>query len=147
MLLLVIEADFDKGCQFLQRGLGRILEKSHHGRVDMPAIGCDVFDAGAGQQTARVAGVPGTGADIVGIEEIGVVRVKRLVAFAMFAKQELLEEPGGVRPVPFRRARIRHRLYDLIFRAKGRGAPFGLAADGQVGFHQILGQRAGIGEK
>jgi hypothetical protein len=65
----------------------------------------------------------------------------------MLAEQKLLEEPGGVCAVPFRRTGIRHRLHDLVLGAQGRGAALGLAADGEIGFHQILGQRAGLGEK
>jgi hypothetical protein len=65
----------------------------------------------------------------------------------MFAEQELLEEPGGVGAVPFRRARIGHRLDQLILRRERRGTTFGLAADGEKRFHQILGKSAGFGEK
>jgi hypothetical protein len=45
---------------------------------------------------ALVTSVPRSRADIVGIEEESVVRVKRVVALAMFAEQELFEEPGGM---------------------------------------------------
>jgi hypothetical protein len=55
-----------------------------------------------------VTGVARAGADIIGIEQEGVVGVKRLVALAVLAEQELLEEPGGMGTVPFRRARVRH---------------------------------------
>ena len=61
-----------------------------------------------------MTGMPGAGADIVGIEQEGVVGVKRLVSRAVFAEQELLEEPGGMGAVPFRRAGVRHRLDQLI---------------------------------
>jgi hypothetical protein len=64
----------------------------------------------------------------------------------MFAEQELLEEPGGMGTVPFRRACIRHRLDQLILCREGIGAAFGLVSDRQKGFYQILGQAAGIGE-
>ena len=94
-----------------------------------------------------VAGVPRSGADIVGIEQKSVVRVKRPVAFAMFAEQELLEEPGGMGAVPFRRAGVRHRLDQLILRRQGGGPAFGLVPDVKKGFHQILGEAAGIGEQ
>jgi hypothetical protein len=48
--------------------------------------------------------------------------------------------------VPFRRARIRHRLDQLIFRGQGGGAPLGFASHIKEGFHEILGEAAGIGE-
>ena len=62
-------------------------------------------------------------------------------------QQELLEKPGGVRAMPFRRTGVRHRLHDLILRAERGRTALGLAPDGEIGFHQILGQRGGIGEK
>jgi hypothetical protein len=64
----------------------------------------------------------------------------------VFAEQELLEEPGGMGAVPFRRAGIRHRLNQLVLRRQGRGTALGLAADCEKGFHQILSEAAGIGE-
>ena len=146
MLLLVVEADFDQRRDRLQRVLAGLMKEFHHRGVDMPAVGGDFLGAGAGQMAALVAGVPRSGADIVGIEQEGVVGVKRLVALAVLAEQELLEEPGGMGAVPFRRAGVRHRLDQLILRRQGRGAALGLVADRQIGFHQILGEAAGIGE-
>src|SRR3954447_10649071 len=70
-----------------------------------------------------------------------------LVTFAVLAEQELLEEPGGVGAMLFGRAGVRHRLDELVFGAQGSGPALGLAADSQAGFHQILGEGAGIGEK
>ena len=112
----------------------------------MPAVGGDLLGTGAGQVAALMSGVPGSGADIVGIEQEGVVGMKRLVSRAVFAEQELLEEPGGMGAVPFRRAGVRHRLDQLILRAEGGGAALGLVADRQIGFHQTVGEGAGIGE-
>jgi hypothetical protein len=48
--------------------------------------------------------------------------------------------------MPFRRAGVGHRLDQLIFRAQGGGAAFGLVSDRQEGFHQLLREAAGIGE-
>ncbi len=108
-----------------------LVEEFHHGGVDMPAIGGDLVGAGTGQMAALVAGVPRSGADIIGIEQEGVVGVKRLVALAVFAEQELLEEPGGMGAVPFRRAGVRHRLDQLILRRQRRGPALGLVSDGE----------------
>ena len=146
MLLLVIEADFDQRRERPQRVLAGLVEEFHHGGVDMPAVGGDLVGARTGQMAALVAGVARAGADIVGIEQIGVIGVKRLVARAVLAEQELLEEPGGMGAVPFRRARVRHRLDQLVLGRQRRGAALGLVSDRQIGFHQILGEAAGIGE-
>ena len=70
-----------------------------------------------------------------------------LVTLAVLAEQELLEEPGGMGAVPFGRTGVRHRLDQLVLGAQGSGPALGLVADRQIGFHQILGEGAGIGEK
>ena len=147
MLLLVVEADLDQRRQLGEALLAGGLEELDHGGIDMPAIGGDFVGARAGEVAALVAGVPGTGADIIGIEQKRVVGVEGLVALAVLAEQELLEEPGGMGAVPFGRAGVRHRLDQLVLGAQGSGPALGLVADGQIGFHQILGERAGIGEK
>ena len=146
MLLLVIEADLDQRDQFCQRGLIGGLEEFHHGGIDMPAIGGDFVGARAGQVAALVAGMPGAGADVIGIEQEGVVGVKRLIARAVLAEQELLEEPGGMGAVPFRRAGVRHRLDQLVLGAQGRRPALGFVPDGEIGLDHILGEGAGIGE-
>src|SRR5450432_3699108 len=102
MLLLVIEADFHQRRDRRQGVLTGLVKEFHHGGVDMPAVGGDFLGAGAGQMAALVTGVPWSGADIVGIEQKSIIRVKRLVSPAVFAEQELLEEPGGMGAVPFR---------------------------------------------
>ena len=96
---------------------------------------------------ALVAGVTGTCGDVIGIEQKGVVGVEGLVALAVLAEQELLEEPGGMGAVPFGRTGVRHRLDQLVLGTQGSGPALGLVPDRQIGFHQILGERAGIGEK
>ncbi len=146
MLLLVVEADLhqrrDRG-QLVLRGL---MEEFHDRCVDMAPVGGDFIGAGPGQMAALVTGVPGAGADIVGIEQEGIVGMKGLVSRAVFAEQELLEEPGGMGAVPFRRARVRHRLDQLILRRQRGGAALGLVSHRKKRFRQILGQAAGIGE-
>src|SRR5215471_3338880 len=91
-----------------------------------------------------MARVPRTGTDIVGIEQEGVVRVKRLVVLTMFAEQKLFEEPGRMGAVPFRGTCVRHGLDELVFRAQERRAALCLVADSKIGFHEILGEGAGI---
>ena len=139
VLLLVIEPDLHQRRQLAERVFARALEEFHHRRIDVAAIGGDFVGRGPGQMAALVAGVPGAGADIIGIEEIGVVGMKRRIIRTMLAEQELLEEPGGMGAVPFRRAGIRHRLDQLVLGRQGGGAPLGLVPDGQIGINQPLG--------
>ena len=96
---------------------------------------------------ALVAGMARAGADIIGIEQIGIVGVKGLVALAMLAEQELLEEPGGMGAVPLRRAGVRHRLDQLVLGAQGSGTALGLVPDGEIGFAPNLWARVPESEK
>src|SRR5215218_3733276 len=96
---------------------------------------------------ALVAGMAGAGADIIGIEQEGVVGVEDLIAPAVLAEQELLEEPGGMGAVPFCRTGIRHRLDQLVLGAQRGGPPLGLVPHSEIGLDQSLGEGAGIGEK
>ena len=147
MLLFVIEADLDQRRDRPQLIRCRLVEEFHHGCVDVTAVGGDFLGTWPRQVAAPMAGVPRAGADIVGIKQEGVVGVKRLVVRAVLAEQELLEEPGGMGAMPFRRARVRHRLDQLILWRQRRGAPFGLAPDGEKRFHQTLREAGGIGKK
>ncbi len=96
MLLFVIEFDLDQRGQLGQLLLTRSLEEFHHGIVDIAAIGGDFIGTWPGQMTALGAGMARAGADIIGIEEIGVIGMERLVAVLVLAEQKLLEEPGGM---------------------------------------------------
>jgi hypothetical protein len=146
MLLLMVQSDFHQRCDRRQGLFARLMKEFHDRRVDVPAIGGDFICAGTGEVAALVTGVPRSGADILGIEQKRIIWMKWLVALAVFAEQELLEEPGGMGAVPFRRTSIRHRLYQLILWRQGGSAALGLVPDIEEGFHQILGEAAGIGE-
>jgi hypothetical protein len=48
--------------------------------------------------------------------------------------------------VPFRRAGVRHRLDQLIFRAQGCGPALGLISHRKKGIREVIGEPPGIGE-
>src|SRR5208337_748907 len=53
-------------------------------------------------------------------------------------QDELFEEPGGVRPVPLRRAGIRHRLQALIFLGQTAGQRLGMPPHSLEAAAQII---------
>src|ERR1700681_743151 len=139
MLLLVVEADLD---QWRDRGelvLFGLVKKLLCRSIHMPAVGRDFIGAGPSQVAALMTGMAGAGADIIGIEQERIVGMKGLVSRAVFAEQELLEEPGGMGAVPFRRACVRHRLNQLILRRQRSRAALGLVSHRKECFCQILG--------
>ena len=99
----------------------------------MRAIGRGLGDARARDQTALRAGMTRACRHIVGIEQIGEALVEGTVRRHERTQQKLLEEPGDMRAVPFRRTGVGHRLHHLILGGKRRGAPLGLIANRDEG--------------
>ena len=128
MLLLVMEPDLEDAQHLGELRSVSFVEQPHDRVVDMGAIGGDLRVRRPRDQSALRTRVPRAGRDVVGIEQIGELLVEDAIARQMRQQQELLEEPGGVRAVPFGRAGVGHRLDDLVLVAERRGAPFGLAA-------------------
>src|SRR6202043_1209165 len=83
---------------------------------------------GPRDQAALGPGVSRTRGDIIGVEQIAEARIKYFVYGGMPSEQKLFEEPGGMRPMPFDRARIGHRLHCLVLGGERRGAALGLAS-------------------
>src|SRR5262245_5948971 len=66
-----------------------------------------------------------TGGDVIGIEQECKSGIVRTIGRGVRRQDELLEEPGGMGAMPFDRAGVRHRLYELVLRRQRRGAPLG----------------------
>jgi hypothetical protein len=147
MLLFVVEADLQQRHQARQRRFVGLMEKFYHGGVDMLAVGGDFRSARAGEVAALGPGVAGAGADVIGIEQEGVIRVVGRIARTVLAEQKLLEEPGGMGAVPLRRTGVRHRLHQLVLGRQGGGAALGFVADGEIRFGQFSGKGREIREK
>ena len=86
VLLLVIEADFHQRSEARQGGVIGLMEEFDHRGIDVPAIGRHFFGTGAGQMASLGASVARAGADIIGIEQIGVVRMERTITQTMLAE-------------------------------------------------------------
>ncbi len=78
---------------------------------------------------------------VIGVEEKGEAAVEGAVVPQVRRKDESLEEPGGVRHVPFDRAGVGHGLHHVIVGLELGGEALGGAAHGLV----AAGERAGIG--
>ncbi len=128
VLLLVMQADFDNAEHM--RGIrGRhVVDQPLDRRVDMGAISGYVLAVRPGDQSALRPRMARTGGDVVGIEQKRKALVENLVARIVRHQQKLLEKPGDVRAVPFRRTGVGHRLHDLVLGRQMRRARFGLGA-------------------
>ncbi len=133
VLLLVMQADFEDrehALRFLRRHL---LDQPLDRRIDMRAIAGDVLAVRPRDQAALRARMARTGGDVIGVEQERKAFVEDLVGGIVRHQQELLEEPGDMRAMPFGRAGIGHRLHDLVLGRQMRGALFRLrphAAEG-----------------
>jgi hypothetical protein len=130
MLLLVIEADLEDAQHLRQarrRGGG---DEPLHRFIDVGAERGDLVATRPREQPAPGARVTRSGRHVVRIEKIREAVVERAIAGETREQEKLLEEPGGMRPVPLGRARIGHRLHQLVLGAQRRGAALGLRAHG-----------------
>ena len=133
VLLLVMQADLKNREHALRISRRHLLDQPLDRGIDIGAIARHVFAVRPRDQAALRAGVARTGGDVIGVEQERKAFVENLVGWIVRHQQELLEEPGDVRAMPFRRRGIGHRLHDLVLGRQMRGALFRLrphAAEG-----------------
>ena len=131
MLLLVVRAEFDDIGE--ARRSRRPVEHVEHRLVDVGAVVRDLRERRPRHETAVGAGMARPDGVVVAVEQEPVLRpVPHPSARAVGAEHELGEEPRGVRAVPFRRARVGHRLHHLVLDRQRRGEALGPGADFDV---------------
>ena len=146
MLLFMIEAGFDQRHELRQHFVVRVVEEFNDRGIDVPAIGGDLLGTRPRDVAALGAGISRAGADVIGVEQEGVIGMERHVAGTVLAEQELLPEPRGMGAVPFRRTGVRHRLHHLIFWRERLRASLRFAPNGEKCLRQSAGQRSGTGK-
>lgn len=108
--------------------------------VDVAAVGRDRLDGRAAQQAALRPRMARPQGFVIGVEEEREIRVERRIAGQMRTQEQRLPEPRGVREMPFRRARVRHRLNRLILAAQRGRERIALRAHAPKLFEKTLGQ-------
>src|SRR4051812_1054394 len=102
----------------------------------MLAICPDFISAGPRNHAARVALRTFAYVVVVGVEQISEGIAEGLVSGRMRYQDESLEEPGRMRAMPFRGARLRTRLHHLVFGAERRSQSLGHRAGSTIAVHQ-----------
>jgi hypothetical protein len=116
MLLLVVQADLDQRTERRHElGVGR-RQQLLHVVVHVGAVVVHLLHRGARDVAALVAAVALARLDVVRVEQVGVLLVKRRIVGRVLAEDERLEEPADMRQVPLRGANVGHRLDDVVFR-------------------------------
>ena len=133
VLLLVMQADLQNREYALRVRRRHLLDQPLDRRIDMGAIAGDVLAVRPGDQAALGAGVARPSGDIIGVEQERKTLIENPVGGIVRHQQELLEEPGDVRAVPFGRRGVGHRLDDLVLGRQRRGALFRLRAHATKG--------------
>ncbi len=128
MLLLVMCPELDQRRGPLPDRLAGGFDESQHRRGNMVAIGGDGIDGRSRQKAALRARMARPDRFVIGVEQIGEGGVEFAVSRVEGTEQEGLEEPAGVRQMPFRRADIRHRLDRLILGRQVTSEGFALLA-------------------
>jgi hypothetical protein len=118
MLLLVVDAERGDEQDLVVAHLRR--EQLPHVLIDVLAITQHLLHRRTRQQAALRPRVHEPNSLVVGVEQVFVVGIKRLVAAQRRLQQELFEEPARVREVPFEGARVRHALHDVVFALERR---------------------------
>ena len=125
MLLLVMQTDFQDAQHSGKPRIVDLRQQALDRSIDMRAERADLGAAGTREQAALRTRVTRTDRDVIGIEQIAELLVEDPVIPTVRLEQKLLEEPGGVRAMPFRRARVGHGLHDLILGSERGGAALG----------------------
>ncbi len=136
VLLLVLKPDLDDRYQLIE--ILRRLDEVRCRRIDMRAIGSDLSGSRPRDQAALRARLARPGGDIIRIVEKGEALIERAIGLGVRPQQELFEEPCHMRAVPFGRARVGHRLNDLVLGRKQSRAAFRLGAHRAKGIEPVL---------
>ena len=130
MLLLVVRAEFD---DIGERDVRGTVEHVEHRLVDVGPVVGHLRERRPRDETTVGTGMARPDGVVVAVEQEPVLRpVPHPSARAVGAEHELGEEPGGVGAVPFRRARVGHRLHQLVLDRQRRGETLGPGADFDV---------------
>ena len=129
VLLFVVQADCEDRLHFIEQFVIRAFQQFLNVRVDRLPEAIGFGDRRTRDQPAEVAPVHVARGIVVGVKKIGVLRNHRAVARHPNLQNEGLKKPAGVREMPFRRADVRHRLHDVIFRFERLTEAFGKIAD------------------
>ena len=141
MLLLVVQAQRQDGCDAVDhRALGAPQERLH-ALVHRVAVGADLAHGGAREVAALGARVARAERLVVAVEEEVVLRVERRVVRDVLLQDEALEEPRRVRDVPARGAGLGHALQYVVLDGQRRAQAHGLGADVAVAREQLGGGR------
>ena len=125
--------------------LQRIMKEQRlHARVDLPAPGMHLGQGRARQQAPLRARMLRPHALVVAVEEHAERGIEGLEAGLEALEQEGLEEPGGMRQVPFGRAGLGHRLQLAILGRQRRGQRRAARAHRGIGRAKLRGLRQGV---
>ncbi len=115
MLLLVVQPDLDDRKHALCVRRRHLRNQALDRRIDMGAICSDILAVRTGDQATLRPRMPRASRDVVGIEKKRKSLVEDPVVRIVRHQQKLFEKPGDVGTMPFCRARVGHRLHDLVF--------------------------------
>ena len=112
----MMEAENYNWCKLFNDGW--LFENFAHEIINPVSIFKCLAQSRPGNEPALGPAMHFTGGIIVRVEQIGVLRVYRCVVRQGLFENKGLEKPARVRKMPFRRARLRHRLDDTILGLK-----------------------------
>ena len=140
VLLLVVQAELDQPREPL---LAAFFDEREQRLVDVLPIADHLLQRGPRKHAALGARVACADRVVVRVEEHAEGGIEHPVAAHAGLEDERLEEPGGVREVPFDRARIRHGLQCAILGRKRTRERPGHAPDRVVALGKLVRREIG----
>ena len=115
MLLLVLDADFYDGGQLFPIPAAGLLDKRTGAGVEVVAVVKNLLHGRTSDQAPLRSRIAFTDLHIVGIEQVGVLGLGRLVIWPGGGQHKSFEEPTGVGQMPLGGAGVRHALnYEIL---------------------------------
>ena len=121
VLLLVVEAELDRGHHLVEGAGVQADDEVAHPVVDVAAVDPDVVGARTADEAAVGACVSRPDRLVVAVEQEPVLLLVGREAGLVVGEDEGLEEPGDVRPMPLGGGDVGHRLDGLVLRRERSG--------------------------
>lgn len=145
MLLFMMATKRNDGRKLCQPPLVKMFEQVEDAVIYVSAVLIDLPNGRASNEAAPGAHVPFSEGVVVRVEEVGILRMWRLVAWKSGGKKERLEKPADMGQMPFGWANIWHGLNHIVFGDERLAQGFGEAAHVLIAFYKICpGSRWGL---
>ncbi len=113
-------------------------QQSQHMLIHIASIGKRLLNRRTRDQATPGPAMARPQRVVIGVKEIRILRMQRLIIRDKLLEQKRLKEPAHMRQVPLRRADIRHRLHHIVLSHQWLAQLLSELAHLQIAFPQLL---------